>query len=1015
MSSYFKLAALLTVLLTGCGGGGHSTPQPTPTPTPAPTPIPTPAPTPTPTPIPTPAPSPANALVINEVVSSNDGVNIDEEGQTEDWIELANVSDSAISLSGYLIADSKSEPFPLPNIILNAQSVILFWADSDASDGSLHLPFKLSAAGEELKIFNANGAVIDSINIPALETNQAYGRYPSITGNFSRCRYATPNRANGEQCGPPVTPMIEDNISFEGFNTNAWPQISPRSLGINELALFPARFIEIKNFSAEVLNLENYSLSLTAYTPNSSVPTLNSNNAISLPNVLLGLGDITAVPISEAMLNQIRNQPFNEGAATLFNKVTGDALDFVPFMHWPQNNSLARSTTAPFQFHFCENETENLENQCTSLASRTVGNRVRGLYTPGDFSTLASGSGKVNIESVKFIIDLEHDNALHILNSEQWPLHYTFVREIIENRPELDRCLAPENTMFNQGWYDFSVVNYFNPETRRYHLGTFSKHTNANLHNVEFTYGDAITAIQMKNAFYTATALTYEPYRWSLRPQGSRQVNKARLIEGELPIVSPNAPFRDIVFQGLTPGIAYGTLTYIETQNLPNATLGNRIIVITNDVPNDIDFVAGLITEAFQTPLAHVNILSQSRNTPNMALPNASQKPEIVALLGKLVRLEVTAGGYTLAEANLTDAQAFWDGQTQATPVLTPNLDMTTTGLIDLQNASFESLATIGAKAAQMAEIFKVQTAFSACPEGGDFAFPVGAFAIPMSYYLTHFEASGAKAYLNELSANNLFNSDPSYRKQALLTLRQMIHAHAVDANLLSLVESFIEPRYGENRVRFRSSSNTEDLATFNGAGLYDSLSAELGSEKRPVDTAIKTVWASLWNFRAYEERLYANVDQSSVAMGVLVHAAFTNERANGVAVGRNILDLIRTDQFYFNSQAGEASVTNPAPGVITEQLIYQWPPRTPNLKYRSNSSLITGKVMNSGEVRALACAVDAIQEHFRLILDPNDEDRWFTMEMEFKFLGQERQLLIKQARPYQFGQLDIPNDCREF
>ena len=63
-----------------------------------------------------------------------------------------------------------------------------------------------------------------------------------------------------------------------------------------------------------------------------------------------------------------------------------------------------------------------------------------------------------------------------------------------------------------------------------------------------------------------------------------------------------------------------------------------RMIVLTDDVPNDIPFVGGLITEAFQTPLAHVNVLSQNRGTPNAALLNARQdkdEAEIVARAGE--------------------------------------------------------------------------------------------------------------------------------------------------------------------------------------------------------------------------------------------------------------------------------------------------------------------------------------------------------------------------------------------
>src|SRR5690606_40096938 len=50
---------------------------------------------------------------------------------------------------------------------------------------------------------------------------------------------------------------------------------------------------------------------------------------------------------------------------------------------------------------------------------------------------------------------------------------------------------------------------------------------------------------------------------------------------------------------------------------------------------------------------------------------------------------------------------------------------------------------------------------------------------------------------------------------------------------------------------------------------------------------------------------------------------------------------------------------------------------------------------------------------HFRPLLDPLGEDRRFTMESELKFLGAERQFLIKQARPYPMPAITIANDCR--
>ena len=94
---------------------------------------------------------------------------------------------------------------------------------------------------------------------------------------------------------------------------------------------------------------------------------------------------------------------------------------------------------------------------------------------------------------------------------------------------------------------------------------------------------------------------------------------------------------------------------------------------------------------------------------------------------------------------------------------------------------------------------------------------------------------------------------------------------------------------------------------------------------------------------------------------------------------------------------------------------MYQWPPRSPNFRYQSNSSLTDEKVLSEQQVRTLACSLDAIQTHFSNILNADNSKRWFTMEVEFKYLQSTDELLIKQARPYQFNQLNIKNDCREF
>ena len=296
---------------------------------------------------------------------------------------------------------------------------------------------------------------------------------------------------------------------------------------------------------------------------------------------------------------------------------------------------------------------------------------------------------------------------------------------------------------------------------------------------------------------------------------------------------------------------------------------------------------------------------------------------------------------------------------------------------------------------------------------------PESPFAIPLVHSIEHLERSGARALLDELAADDDFVADPRARARGLEQVRARILAEPVEPALLADVEEAVRSRFDEGRVRFRSSSNTEDLPGFNGAGLYTSISAELGDDSRRVDDALRTVWASLYNARAYDERTYARVDESSVAMGVLVHDAFSDEQANGVAVSRNVLEPTRGDIYYLNAQVGEASVTNPAPGVATEQLVYRWG-RQPPIFYQSASSLLGAfggdrqTAIDESEVVDLSCALRTIHEAFQPLLDPEARDAWFAMEVEFKFLGANRQLLIKQARPHSFGRPAPYTDCRE-
>jgi hypothetical protein len=229
----------------------------------------------------------------------------------------------------------------------------------------------------------------------------------------------------------------------------------------------------------------------------------------------------------------------------------------------------------------------------------------------------------------------------------------------------------------------------------------------------------------------------------------------------------------------------------------------------------------------------------------------------------------------------------------------------------------------------------------------------------------------------------------------------------------VSGVYAAISELFPGTRVRFRSSSNVEDLPGFNGAGLYQSL-GDTVTEASEVEDGIRAIWASLWSLRAYDERTYYNVDQLASAMGVLIHPAFPSEAVNGVAISRDALSPTHADRYYLNVQVGEALVTNPAPGVQSEQYTFELY-RSPTAVYHTQSTFSpNAHVMTEAENWNMVCSLLDIHQHFQPLIDPEGDNRWFAMDIEFKLLGEGRAPLIKQARPYSFG-ADVPTDWCDY
>ncbi len=125
-------------------------------------------------------------LVINEAVSSNTQFE-DEDGDSEDWIELYNNSNTAISLAGWTLSDDPLEPnkWAFPSVQVNAQDYLIVWAsdkDRALAGSPLHANFKISSDGETLYLFDASGTLKHSLDVANLRNGLSVGLSASNLG-----------------------------------------------------------------------------------------------------------------------------------------------------------------------------------------------------------------------------------------------------------------------------------------------------------------------------------------------------------------------------------------------------------------------------------------------------------------------------------------------------------------------------------------------------------------------------------------------------------------------------------------------------------------------------------------------------------------------------------------------------------------------------------------------------------------------------------------------------------------
>lgn len=399
--------------------------------------------------------------------------------------------------------------------------------------------------------------------------------------------------------------------------------------------------------------------------------------------------------------------------------------------------------------------------------------------------------------------------------------------------------------------------------------------------------------------------------------------------------------------------------------------------------------------------------------------------------------------------AKLEDAEAFWEATRPDLPPLRSDLDVTALeGFATLRHG--DAIA-YGTKAANLGELHRVL----------DEAHRVEGFGIPFSAYAAFVEHNGLGGQVEALLEDERAQTDRAYLDAQLKALRDAIKVGELPDGFAGDLHDAAITAIGAGaltqRLRFRSSTNAEDLEALSGAGLYDSKSgciaddedgdalgpslclsdedaayyqgaldatrAELEahpertwlaarienyeqelSEEKSAAEALAKVWASLWTLRAYEERAYYGLEHRDVYMGIAVNPAFVGEKLDAVVVTNVPAGEGDARVYRVVTQVAEVGVVRPDdPTAVPETLVFERGSgdELDGLEMLVRSSFASDgqdSLWSTAQLEALAAALFRIQDSFEADVYPELDP--LALDLEVK-LTRDDAISIKQARPY--------------
>jgi rifampicin phosphotransferase len=571
-----------------------------------------------------------------------------------------------------------------------------------------------------------------------------------------------------------------------------------------------------------------------------------------------------------------------------------------------------------------------------------------------------------------FIIDRRDQNRIYYINSQRFRFHKDFL---------LANYLVPRGgDVFKPIYLD---------ENRRFIVGTIAWQKPVEKFTWELWEGDLASPAIIKLANTIINKSFFRPV--AFKPNSDKQEDASASLQ--IARVTQSDINKNQEYLALNTGKAIGRIHIIEKLD-DTVEIGDNEILILKELPISLPQVRGIIVAKPSTPLSHVNILAKGWGVPNVYIKDADKLFKEMDTWW--VNLDATMTSYTLKRiADYKPGERPIIPPDQAQAQAPSNLEIKKlTGLGEMR--ATDSIA-FGGKSANLGEMIHAHLPGIKVPDG---------FTVPFYWYDKFMQDNGLDKIVEDNEDDNSFVHNPRIRKQKLEDLRNKILAGNFDESLRAEIIEKWKTQLGGKPVFVRSSSNAEDLPNFSGAGLYDSVSNVVKEDE--VITAVKKVWASLWNFQAYEARVRNYVDQQSVYMSALIQIGVNMDRG-GVMITKDPFDDQNKNSVYISAVCGHNTKVTANDG-IPEQTLFN--PKSNSLVVMTLSEQknaltfaaagdlkvapdncadkITKRVLSDSQARALAKTALGIRKVFG---DKKEQDiEWGIMDGE---------IYIVQSRPY--------------